>query len=226
MILSKILGDGEFLNMDLINVSDFLELSIRFGFNLLVSLIITRGLYYSNTKRKDYFFSYLMIGIIVFLLCFLLNSVKLQLGFALGLFAIFGILRYRTNPMPIREMTYLFIVIGISVINALSNKKISYAELLFTNLGIVVVVWLFEKVFFLRHLAEKEIVYEKIELIKPEKRAELIADLEERTGIKIQKIEIGKIDFLRDSARLIIYYYLSDINAADNATNSYSNDDE
>jgi hypothetical protein len=87
-------------------------------------------------------------------------------------------------------------------------------------------VWLFEKVFFLRHLAEKEIVYEKIELIKPEKRAELIADLEERTGIKIQKIEIGKIDFLRDSARLIIYYYLSDINAADNATNSYSNDDE
>jgi hypothetical protein len=226
MILSKILGDGEFLNMDLINVSDFLELSIRFGFNLIISLIITRGLYYSNTKRKDYFFSYLMIGIIVFLLCFLLNSVKLQLGFALGLFAIFGILRYRTNPMPIREMTYLFIVIGISVINALSNKKISYAELLFTNLGIVVVVWLFEKVFFLRHLAEKEIVYEKIELIKPEKRAELIADLEERTGIKIQKIEIGKIDFLRDSARLIIYYYLSDINAADNATNSYSNDDE
>ncbi len=226
MILSKILGDGEFLNMDLINVSDFLELSIRFGFNLIISLIITRGLYYSNTKRKDYFFSYLMIGIIVFLLCFLLNSVKLQLGFALGLFAIFGILRYRTNPMPIREMTYLFIVIGISVINALSNKKISYAELLFTNLGIVVVVWLFEKVFFLRHLAEKEIVYEKIELIKPEKRAELIADIEERTGIKIQKIEIGKIDFLRDSARLIIYYYLSDINAADNATNSYSNDDE
>lgn len=226
MILSKIFGDGAFLNMDWINVSDFLELSIRFGFNLLVSLIITRGLYYSNTKRKDYFFSYLMIGIIVFLLCFLLNSVKLQLGFALGLFAIFGILRYRTNPMPIREMTYLFIVIGISVINALSNKKISYAELLFTNFGIVAVVWLFEKVFFLRHLAEKEIVYEKIELIKPEKRAELIADIEERTGIKVQKIEIGKIDFLRDSARLIIYYYLSDVNAADNATNSYSNDDE
>ncbi|PKP01363.1 MAG: DUF4956 domain-containing protein [Bacteroidetes bacterium HGW-Bacteroidetes-6] len=212
--------------MDWINVSDFLELSIRFGFNLIVSLIITRGLYYSNTKRKDYFFSYLMIGIIVFLLCFLLNSVKLQLGFALGLFAIFGILRYRTNPMPIREMTYLFIVIGISVINALSNKKISYAELLFTNFGIVAVVWLFEKVFFLRHLAEKEIVYEKIELIKPEKRAELIADIEERTGIKVQKIEIGKIDFLRDSARLIIYYYLSDVNAADNATNSFSNDDE
>jgi uncharacterized membrane protein len=226
MILSKIFGDGAFLNMDWINVSDFLELSIRFGFNLIVSLIITRGLYYSNTKRKDYFFSYLMIGIIVFLLCFLLNSVKLQLGFALGLFAIFGILRYRTNPMPIREMTYLFIVIGISVINALSNKKISYAELLFTNFGIVAVVWLFEKVFFLRHLAEKEIVYEKIELIKPEKRAELIADIEERTGIKVQKIEIGKIDFLRDSARLIIYYYLSDVNAADNATNSFSNDDE
>jgi hypothetical protein len=151
-----------------------------------------------------------MISITVFLLCFLLESVKLQLGFALGLFAIFGILRYRTNPIPIREMTYLFMVIGISVINALANKKISYVELLFTNFIIILIVWLFEKVFFFKHLTVKNIIYEKIELIKHELKDELKKDLELRTGLKIEKIEIGKINFLRDSAAVKIYYYEKD----------------
>jgi hypothetical protein len=156
-----------------------------------------------------------------------LENVKLQLGFALGLFAIFGIIRYRTNPIPIREMTYLFIVIGISVINALANKKISYAELLFTNFIIVLIIWLLEKVFFLKHLSEKDITYENIELINPERQEELKADLEKRTGLDIQKIEIGKINFLRDSVRLKIYYYdkNNNINAADDDVdyNNYNN---
>jgi hypothetical protein len=169
-----------------------------------------------------------MIGVIVFFLCFLLENVKVELGFALGLFAIFGIIRYRTNPIPIREMTYLFIVIGVSIVNALANKKISYAEMIFTNLGIITIIWLFERVFFLRNLSVKEILYEKIDLIKPDRYEELKADLEERTGITISKIEIGKIDFLRDAAKISIYYFEHQINQTDlmEGTKYRSDDDD
>ena len=146
----------------------------------------------------------------VFLLCVLLDSVKLQLGFALGLFAIFGIIRYRTDPIAIKEMTYLFLVIGISVVNALSNKKISYAELVFANLMIVFVTYGMENLWLLRHQSRKNITYEKIDLIVPEKREELIADLKERTGIDVIRVEIRRIDFLRDTANLRIFYYEED----------------
>lgn len=224
--MNEIYTAGKFFNMDIINLSDFIELLVKFSFNTLVVLILVRFLYYSVAKRKDYLFTFLMISVTVFLLCFLLESVKLQLGFALGLFAIFGILRYRTSPIPIKEMTYLFMVIGISVINALANKKISYAELIFTNIGILTIVWLFEKVFFLKHLSVKNVIYEKIELIKPENYLKLKKDLEDRTGLTIQKIEVGRINYLRDSARIKIYYFEKDnsINLAENL-NEYLNED-
>ncbi len=200
----------EFLGIKLINPSDFLELLVRFSFNLIVVVIIIRYLYYPIARRKDYLFTYMLISIIVFLLCYLLENVKLELGFALGLFAVFGILRYRTNPIPIKEMTYLFIVIGISVINALANKKVSYAELVFTNISLIALTYLLERVFLLKHESRKTINYEKIELIRPERREELMKDLKERTGININRVEIGRIDFLRDVARIRIFYFESD----------------
>ena len=141
------------------------------------------------------------------MLCVLLDSVKLQLGFALGLFAIFGIIRYRTDPIAIKEMTYLFLVIGISVINALSNKKISHAELVFANLLIVFLTFGMERIWLLRHEVRKNILYEKIELIVPEKREELIEDLKSRTGLNISRKEIRRIDFLKDIANIRIFYY-------------------
>ncbi|MFO7658666.1 MAG: DUF4956 domain-containing protein [Bacteroidales bacterium] len=199
----------DFFGISLIDTEDFLELLIRFCFNMLVVILVVRYLYYPITKRKDYLFSYILISVIVFLLCYLLENVKLELGFALGLFAIFGILRYRTDAIPIKEMTYLFVVIGVSVINALANKKVSYAELVFTNISIMFAVFLLEKVFLLKHESCKTISYEKIDLIKPEKREELMKDLKERTGININRIEIGKIDFLRDTARINIFFYES-----------------
>lgn len=205
---------------------DFFELLIRFSFNTLFTVIIVRWLYYSITKRKDYLFTYLLISVIVFLLCFMLGNVKIQLGFALGLFAIFGIIRYRTSQMPIKEMTYLFIVIGVSVINALANKKVTYAELLFTNVVIILVTWILEKVWLLKHENMREIIYEKIDLIKPEKRPELIADLEERTGLKISRVEIGKINFLRDTARLRIYYFKNDQEYFTDDMDRYSGGDD
>jgi len=173
----------------------------------LVTIILVRYLYYPVSKRKDYLFSYLIIGAVVFLLCFLLENVKLQLGFALGLFAIFGIIRYRTSTIPIKEMTYLFLIIGISVINALSNKKISYVELLFTNLLLLGITYGLERIWLLRHESSKTILYERVDLLHPSKRNELIEDLKSRIGIEITRIEIGRINYLRDTARVRIYFY-------------------
>jgi hypothetical protein len=211
MELLFILLEGlEFLGTPLWDSEDFLKLLIKGAFNLGIVILIVRYIYYPVTKNKDYLFTYLLISLTVFLLCILLDSVKLQLGFALGLFAIFGIIRYRTDPIPIKEMTYLFLVIGISVVNALANKKISYAELVFANFLIVFVTYGMEKIWLLRHESRKNIIYEKIELIKPERREELIEDLKERTGIDIIRVEIRRIDFLRDVANVRIFYYEED----------------
>ena len=190
--------------------NDFWKLILKGVFNFLIILIIVRYIYYPVTRNKDYLFTYLLISLTVFLLCFLLDNVKLELGFALGLFAIFGIIRYRTDPIPIKEMTYLFLVIGISVINALANKKISYAELLFANLVIVFVTFGMERLWLLRHETRKNITYEKIELIAPERRDELIQDLKDRTGLDVVRVEIRRIDFLKDTANLRIFYYEKD----------------
>jgi hypothetical protein len=209
-ITTAILSSIQIFGIEVINLKDFLALVARFTFNSLIVLIAVRWIYYPITKRKDYLFTFFIISIVIFLLCFLLDNVKLQLGFALGLFAIFGIIRYRTDSVPIKEMTYLFLVIGISVINALANKKISYAELIFTNFIILIVTYLLERVFLLKHESTKTIVYEKIDLIKAERREELIKDIEERTGLKINRIEVGRIDFLRDVVRIKIFYFEED----------------
>jgi len=208
MILQLILLDAfEFLGAPIFDSEDFFRLVLKTFFNLSVVLIIARGIYYPLTKNKDYLFTYLLISLTVFVLCVLLDDVKLQLGFALGLFAIFGIIRYRTDPIPIKEMTYLFLVIGLSVVNALANKKISHTELLFANAVIIFVTYGMERLWLLRHESRKNIVYEKIELIVPDKKDELLDDLRKRTGIDIIRFEIKRIDFLRDVANICIYYY-------------------
>lgn len=195
-----------FLDIKIMNVSDFTELLVRFTLNALVLILIVKYLYARNSKRKDFVFSYVAVGITVFLLCFLLANVKIELGFALGLFAVFGIIRYRTDAIPIKEMTYLFVIIGVSVVNALSNKKVSYAELLITNTAIVFGLYLLEKVLKLRQESSLELLYEKIENIHVKNEQELISDLTLRTGINIKRYEIKKIDFLRDVAYIKIYF--------------------
>lgn len=199
-----------FLGIKLINSADFLELLVRFSLNTLLLFFVVHFMYAKNSKRKDFYFSYLAIGVIVFLLSFLLNSVKLELGFALGLFAIFGIIRYRTDAIPIKEMTYLFVIIGISVINALANKKVSYAELMFTNSAILFGLWLLEKRLMLKQEASIQLIYEKIENIHEENKDILLADLKIRTGINITRFEIQKIDFLKDVANIQLYYNVND----------------
>ncbi|OUV75896.1 MAG: DUF4956 domain-containing protein [Flavobacteriales bacterium TMED123] len=209
-LLLILLDSLEFLGAPVWDAEDFYKLIIKGIFNLAIVVLIVRYIYYPVAKNKDYLFTYLLISLTVFLLCFLLDNVKLQLGFALGLFAIFGIIRYRTDPIPIKEMTYLFLVIGISVVNALANKKISYAELVFANLLLVFITYGMERLWLLKHESRKNIIYEKIELIKPENAEALLADLKEKTGLDIIRFEIKRIDFLRDIANIRIFYYEDD----------------
>jgi hypothetical protein len=136
-----------------------------------------------------------------------MKKFELDLGMALGLFAIFGIIRYRTDAIGIKEMTYLFVVIGISVMNSLANKKMSYAEILFANSAIVIATGILEYVWLLKQEITKEVVYEQIENIKPENYAVLKADLENRIGIQINKIEVGNVDLLKDTAKITVHYY-------------------
>lgn len=204
--------------LELFSFTGFTDLLIRFAMNLTVIMLLVRWLYYTAARRKDYLFTYILISTVVFLLCYLLESVSLQIGFALGLFAIFGIIRYRTNPMPIKEMTYLFLVIGVSVINALTTGT-SLPEILFANIAVVLITFGLEKVWLLRHTSSKIIIYEKINLIVPERYDEMIADLQQRTGItEIKKVEVGAINFLKDTCRIIIYYEDKNrsVNLADN----------
>lgn len=196
----------EFLDIKLFD-EDFIKMMFRFTLNILFLTIIIRGLYFATTRRKDYLFTYYMIGIIVFFLCFTLKKYELDIGMALGLFAIFGIIRYRTNPVDIKEMTYLFVIIGVSVINSLANKKMSYAEIVGANTMIVFMMYIIERVWLVNNLSEKLISYEVIENIKPENYDILKEDLETRTGLVISNIKVGDVDFLKDSAQITIKYY-------------------
>lgn len=205
-------------DIKVINPEDFTQLLVRFAFNLLVTFLVVNYIYSKNSNRKDFYFSYFAISVTIFTLCFLLESVKLELGFALGLFAIFGIIRYRTDPIPIKEMTYLFVVIGISVINALSNKKVSHAELLFTNMAIMGTMWVLEKLHVLKQELSMVIRYENIDHIHIEKKDELYKDIEKRTGIKVKRVEILNINYLRDVAQIKVIY---DANGSKGNPNSF-----
>jgi len=205
LLKAKVLPDNTLLGISYFN-NDFYALLFRMGLNLVMLITLIRFIYYAKTKRKDYLFTYFMIGMITFFLCFGLKKLDIDTGMGLGLFAIFGILRYRTEGIEIKEMTYLFLVIGLSVINALASNKISLAEMLLMNGVLLAITYGLESLWLLRHETRKIIQYERIDLIKPERYNEMKADLELRTGLKINRVEVGKIDFLRDTAQLLIYF--------------------
>ena len=191
--------------MNMFHLEIFTELAIRFAFNLVTTFFVV-VLYARISRRKEFYFSYFAISVAIFLLVYLLENVELELGFALGLFAIFGIIRYRTDPIPPKEMTYLFVIIAVSVINALSKNYIGYFELILVNLLLVITLWILEKALMLRQEDSLVVVYENIENLHRDKEDELLKDLEKRTGIKIKRYRIKKIDFLRDVAQITIFF--------------------
>lgn len=194
-----------FLGVPLFDSISFWTLLLRFVFNFVVCWIIIRFFYYKKSQRRDYYFTFMMFAVVIFLIISLMDNMKMNVAYALGLFAIFGMIRYRTETLRIREMTYLFVVMGVSIINGQALTT-SYIELFITNLMVILAIWVFEGGKHAKQMSEKVILYDKIELVKADKEMELKADIEQRTGLKIEKLEIGHIDYLRDAAFIKIWY--------------------
>lgn len=209
----------DFLGVPIFDAMSFWTTIVRFAFNLLVSWIIIHFFYYKKANRKDYYFTFMMFSVVIFLLITLMENMKMNIAFALGLFAIFGMIRYRTETIRIREMTYLFIVMGLSIINGQALTA-SYVELLVVNILVVLAVWILDGTNLLSHTATKIILYDKIENTKHGREEELKADLIERTGLDISRVEVGHIDFLRDVAFVKVYYRPEDgeVNTIDTVT--------
>lgn len=194
-----------FLGIPLCDTVSVQQLCLQFFINLLVTSAIAWLFYYPKSRRKEFGVTFMLFGSAVFLLLFFMKSVGIDVSIGLGLFMIFGIMRYRTEMVPIREMTYLFLSIAVAVINGI-NLMVSYAELALANGLILALLTAVEYGIMRRRVASKLVCYERMELIRPERRKELIADLEERLGHKVLKVDIGNVDFLRDVAFIKVHY--------------------
>ena len=207
---------GNLIGLTLFDPQHFISLVMRFVINLLVVTIIARCFYYPRSRRRDYMFIFILMSVSIFLLVSLMEGDGMNLGAAMGLFAIFGIMRFRTEAVPIREMTYLFMLIAVSVVNALSraeyHPKADYWDgfglvtIVFVNLVFLGMAWVFESSKLVSTNCSKYIKYDNVALVAPDKREELKADLEKRTGLKIQRLEVGTIDFLKDACLIRIFY--------------------
>lgn len=198
--------------MDIFSLSisePFVAMLIRLFVCIVVNLVIVDRLYYKKSRRRDFYFTFMLISLAIFLLVFFMIFVledmkaKTSIGIGIGLFGIFSIMRYRTDAMPVREMTYLFVIISLSVVNAIA-ASVSIVELLVTNIIVVAAIWLCEHR--LKLEPSKLVQYDRLELIKPDRSEDLKADLEMRLGLKVRKVEVGAIDMLRDMAVLRVYY--------------------
>jgi hypothetical protein len=185
------------------NLGTFL---LGFGLNFLVALVVVRFIYYPTTRNKSYVFSFLAFNTVIYFVLSFMAAIDIGVGVGIGLFAIFSILRYRTDPIPVREMTYLFIIAALPLMNSAGVNGANWPQLLAANLAVLVILMVLEKGWGFHYEAYKQVVYEKIELIHPDRRSELLADLEQRTGLAITRVVIGKVDFLRDVATLKIYF--------------------
>jgi len=177
----------------------------RLGVNLFSLIILVRFVYLPSYRNRENVFAYIVFNLIIFMITYLLNKVEMSMGAAFGLFAVFSMLRYRTENISIKDMTYLFLFIALGLINSIS--KGSWDDLAILNMILIVAVYMLESNWVMKKESSKAIMYENIEMIKPENRAQLIQDLESRMGHKINHITIGKVDFLRDSAQIFVFYY-------------------
>ena len=199
----------DFLGLPFFDAPSLWRLLILFGINTLVCWIITHFFYYKKSHRLDYYFTYMLFSAAIFFILYQLQNMKVEVGIALGLFGIFSMIRYRTEQLPIREMTYLFVLIAISIING-AGMASSYVSFIATNVLFILLIWILEAAGMSNRKAQKIITYEKIALIKPECREELLADLKARTGLDIVKVQVGSINFLKDTAFLKVTYISDD----------------
>lgn len=204
------------------------ELAIRFFVNLAACWVLVHCFYYRKSRRRDYYFTFMVFSTAMLMLLYVMGSVEVGVGLTLGLFAIFGVIRYRTETVPIREMTYLFVIIALAAVNGLApvyklveatsahpHYALSWGTvgiMVLSNLLVIALIWVLESGKALNHTSAKLVLYDRIELIVPERRKELIADLEKRIGLKVENVEIGHVDFLKDAAFIKVYYTLEDGN--------------
>ena len=209
----------DLFNVPLWDFSSLLQTLMRFVFNFLVCWVIIHFFYYKKANRKDYYFTFIMFAVVIFLIISLMENMKMNIAYALGLFAIFGMIRYRTETIKIREMTYLFVVMGLSIVNGMALST-SYLELVLVNVLTLLIIWILDGTKLLKHTATKIILYDRIENTKHGKEEELKADLIERTGLEISKVEVGHIDYLRDVAFVKVYYkpFNDEVNTIDTIT--------
>ena len=200
------------------------ELAIRFFLNLAVCWILVQFFYYRKSRRRDYYFTFMVFSSAMLMLLYIMGNVEVGVGLTLGLFAIFGVIRYRTETVPIREMTYLFVIIALAAMNGLAPvyRLVGAAStdphyvlsigtvgiMALSNALVIALIWVLESESILKHTSTKLVLYDRIDLIVPEKRGELIADLEKRIGVKVNNVEVGHVDFLKDSAFIKIFYNL------------------
>ena len=202
----------------------FTELAIRFFLNLFVCWVLVQFFYYRKSRRRDYYFTFMVFSSSMLMLLYIMGNVEVGVGLTLGLFAIFGVIRYRTETVPVREMTYLFVIIALAAMNglapvyklvgatsanphyALSGGSVGIMAI--SNILVILLIWVLENGPLLKHTSTKLVLYHRIELIVPEKRAELIADLEKRIGVKVLNLEVGHVDFLTDAAFIKVFYNL------------------
>ncbi len=224
------LADENFLDVQTITdammttAQSLTELAIRFFLNLAVCWVIVGLFYYRKSRRRDYYFTFMVFSTAMLMLLYIMGNVEVGVGLTLGLFAIFGVIRYRTETVPIREMTYLFVIIALAAMNGLAplyrvagalsdtpHYALNTGALLVTmisNLLVIGLIWFLESDKVTKHTSTKLVLYDRIELIVPERREELVADLEKRLGLKIDKVEIGHVDFLKDAAFIKVFYTL------------------
>ncbi len=193
-------------------MSDLTTFLLGFLVNFVVGLIIVRFIYYPRTKDKRFVFTYLTFSTVIYFVVSLMANITIGIGVGFGLFAIFRIVRYRTEPMPVREMTYLFVLMSLPVMNFSGMLQTAWPQLIIANAVIILVLWLLEKEWGFEYQLPRHVVYEKIELIQPSRQVEMVADLEARTGRKVERVEVGKIDFLKDTADLRVYFAKEDQN--------------
>jgi hypothetical protein len=191
---------------DWIDIKDFTKLAFRLLIDVAFAAIIVQGAYKRVYGKNEYPFTYYAFNIITFTVCFLLRKVPTDLGFALGLFAVFGVLRYRTEQIGIRDLTYLFIVIGIAILNASANKKVSVAELALVNGAIIGMVFVLEAAPAGKRERNRRVTYDNLELLRDANLLALHEDLSKRMGVDVKRVTVTRTDLLRDTAELMVYY--------------------
>ena len=184
-----------------------LEFGFRYAFNLVVTFVLIRTFYYARHKNKDFVFTFFLFNSVLFLICFLLSSTKIELGFSFGLFAIFSIFRYRTVTVPVREMGYFFLTVTVGIINALANLSDTLLLLVICNVIILLLTYILDGHLGLEHESYEEINYDRMDLIQPEKRNEMLQNLRERTGLSIHRVKFQKIDLCKNAVNIHAFYY-------------------